>query len=87
MKNINLLGYLAVTLDNYSYNSFSSVRKINIGILEVNKEYTYENLYLTQKEAHLQNELFLQNSSNIKQNEAINNKNQVITLPSIICFI
>jgi hypothetical protein len=82
LKNMNLLGFLAVSLDSYSYNSFSSVRKINIGILEVNKEYNYENLYLSQKEQHLQNESVLLNSISVKQNETINTKNQVITVPS-----
>jgi hypothetical protein len=62
------------------------VRKINIGILEVNKEFNYENLYLSQKEQHLQNESVLLNSLSVKQNETINTKNQVITVPSKAFF-
>jgi hypothetical protein len=45
LKKINTLGFLSITLDQYSMSSFTSLRIINIAILEVNKEYTYDKLY------------------------------------------
>lgn len=67
LKAINTLGYLALTVDSYSLNSFISLRKLNIGILEINEEYTFESLYLNKShnnsvESYLPNHLRFQQS-------------------------
>ena len=83
MKSVNTLGYLGITLDSFSFNSFVSLRKLNIGILEINENYTYESLYLnpTQHNQNV-NESYLQN--NLKCQSEINNKVNASIIPSKI---
>ena len=45
LKILTTLGYLGVTIDQYSKQSFTSLRKLNIGILKVNE--SFEDLYLS----------------------------------------
>ena len=83
LKSVNTLGYLGITLDSFSFNSFVSLRKLNIGILEINENYTYESLYLnpTQHNQNV-NESYLQN--NLKCQSEINNKVNASIIPSKI---
>ena len=80
---MNTLGYLAITLDSYSFSSFVSLRKLNIGILEINEEYTYEKLYLNQTQHNLNvNESILQIQVGSKKISEVNNKGLVTIIPS-----
>ena len=66
LKSLISLGFLAITLDTYSYNSFVTIRKINIGILEINEEFTFESLYSNQNQFN-PNESYLPNDLNNKR--------------------
>ena len=45
LKTVTTLGFLGVTIDQYSKPSFTNLRKLNIGILKVNE--SFEELYLS----------------------------------------